>query len=146
MKLIYRTDTVALPVSPNHHSQIYTDLSSNDDADIDIIKQTKSALISKGDYVDYDDIFARLVIEKPDEFKGELLNLINLMSIVLCLKKFVSNNFKFSITDHTLSDHIAALAWNDTALSKSIERSLYHGKHVTFCRTREDKVPQVGKF
>lgn len=68
---VYRTDTVALPVSPNHHSPIYPDFRSNEDVDVDIIKQTKSASISKGDYIDYDDIFARLVIEKPDEFKGK---------------------------------------------------------------------------
>ena len=49
---------------------MYPDLQSNDNADVDLIRQTKSALISKGDYIDYDDIFARLVIEKPDEFKG----------------------------------------------------------------------------
>ncbi|XP_058803916.1 MOXD1 homolog 1 [Phymastichus coffea] len=111
------TDTVALPVSPNHHAQIYPDFRPNDDVDVDIIKQTKSALISKGDYIDYDDIFARLVIEKPDEFK-----------------------------DHTLSDHMLALAWNDTALSKSIEMSLYHGRHVTYCRTREDKIPRAASI
>lgn len=65
---IYRTETVTLPVSPHHHSQIYPDIRSNEDEDI--IRQAKSALISKGDYIDYDDIFARLIIEKPDEFKG----------------------------------------------------------------------------
>ncbi|XP_014227450.1 MOXD1 homolog 1 [Trichogramma pretiosum] len=115
-------DTVALPKSPNHHSpsafpgELENDAAAGREADSGdddlLVKQTKSAILSKGDYVDYDDIFSRLVIEKPDEFK-----------------------------DHTLSDHMQALAWNDTSLSKSIERSLYHGRHVTFCRTRNDKYP-----
>ncbi|XP_008207690.1 MOXD1 homolog 1 [Nasonia vitripennis] len=110
------TETVTLPVSPNHHTPNYPDIRSNDSSDIDFIKRMKSALISKGDYIDYDDIFGILVIEKPDEFAG-----------------------------HSLSDHMSALAWNDTALSKSIENSLYYGKHATYCRTREDRFPRTPK-
>jgi hypothetical protein len=42
--------------------------------DVNSIKQAKSAFVLKGDYIDYDDIFATLIIEKPDEFKGNNYN------------------------------------------------------------------------
>ncbi|KAJ8686728.1 hypothetical protein QAD02_022522 [Eretmocerus hayati] len=117
-KLFFASSTTAsLPVSPNHHAGPSHNIRSNEFPEIDIIKQTKATSISKGEYIDYDDIFDQLIIEKPEEFK-----------------------------DHTLSNHISALAWNDSALSKSIENSLYHGKYVTFCRTREDKIPQAASI
>ncbi|XP_011497249.1 PREDICTED: MOXD1 homolog 1 [Ceratosolen solmsi marchali] len=111
------TETAALPISPNQYSPIYHNIRTPEHVNVDIIKQAKSTLISKGDYIDYDDIFTTLIIDKPDEFKG-----------------------------HTLSDHMSALAWNDIALSKSIEKNLYHGKYVTFCRTKENKLPQVDDY
>lgn len=61
-----------------------------------------------------DNVFARLVIEDPEEFRGR-----------------------------TLSEHLLALPWAEELLARSIEDSLYHGKHMTFCRKRDDKLALV---
>lgn len=54
-----------MPISP-----LNSDFHSNEDSEFDIIREAKSAIISTGNYMDYNEIFARLVIDKPEEFKG----------------------------------------------------------------------------
>lgn len=60
---------------------------------------------------DDDNIFTRLVIKEPEEFKGR-----------------------------TLTQHMLALPWAEDLLTRTIEANLYHGKHLTFCRMRDDQL------
>lgn len=42
-----------------------------------------------------------------------------------------------------MAEHMLALPWTDELLARSIENNLYHGKHVTFCRKRNDELALV---
>ncbi|KAM0729537.1 MOXD1-like protein 1 [Formica fusca] len=58
-----------------------------------------------------DNIFSRLIIEEPEEFRGR-----------------------------TMAEHMLALPWTEELLARSIENNLYHGRHMTFCRKRDDQL------
>lgn len=49
----------------------------------------------------------------------------------------------FTSTGLTLAQHMLALPWNEELLARSIEKNLYHGRHLTFCRKRDDKLALV---
>lgn len=42
-----------------------------------------------------------------------------------------------------MTEHMLALPWTEELLARSIENSLYHGRHMTFCRKRDDKLALV---
>ncbi|KZC05639.1 PREDICTED: MOXD1 homolog 1 [Dufourea novaeangliae] len=110
--LTTRTDTVTIPSTGQ--LPIYPATRPGDDIDEDLIKEAKSALRAMRDYTvehENDNVFTRLIIEEPEEFRGR-----------------------------TLAEHILALPWTEELLSRSIEKSLYHGRHMTFCRKRDDKL------
>lgn len=60
---------------------------------------------------DNENVFSRLIIEEPEEFRGR-----------------------------TLAEHMLALPWTEELLARAIEQNLYHGRHMTFCRKRDDKL------
>ena len=108
---------MALPTSFQQQLPVYPEVVSNDELDQEIIKETESALRAMRDYSEdpnTDNVFSRLIIEDPDEFRGR-----------------------------TFADHILKLAWSEELLARSIESSLYHGRHMTFCRKRDDKLALV---
>ncbi|XP_031837806.2 MOXD1 homolog 1 [Nomia melanderi] len=112
--LTTRTDTVTIPYTGQQHLPIYPATRPGDVIDEDQIKVAKSALRAMRDYTvehENDNVFTRLIIEDPAEFRGR-----------------------------TLAEHMLALPWTEELLSTSIERSLYHGRHMTFCRKRDDKL------
>lgn len=39
-----------------------------------------------------------------------------------------------------------ALPWTEELLARAIEQNLYHGRHMTFCRKRDDKLALVRKI
>jgi len=43
----------------------------------------------------------------------------------------------------TMAEHMLALPWTEELLTRSIENSLYHGKHMTFCRKKDDRLALV---
>lgn len=95
----------------------YPEFEKNDELDEKIIKETESALRSMRDYSEdrnTDNVFARLIIEDPEEFRSR-----------------------------TLAQHMLELPWSEELLARSIESSLYHGRHMTFCRKRDDKLALV---
>lgn len=61
-----------------------------------------------------DNVFARLVIEDPEEFRGR-----------------------------TLAQHMVNIPWTEESLTRSFENSLYNGRHMTFCRKRDDQLALV---
>ncbi|KAL6443701.1 hypothetical protein ACFW04_001653 [Cataglyphis niger] len=74
----------------------------------------ESALRAMKDYTEEsedDNIFSRLIIEEPEEFRGR-----------------------------TMAEHMLALPWTEELLARSIENNLYHGRHMTFCRKRDDQL------
>jgi hypothetical protein len=42
-----------------------------------------------------------------------------------------------------MAEHMLALPWTEELLTRSIENSLYHGKHMTFCRKKDDRLALV---
>lgn len=42
-----------------------------------------------------------------------------------------------------MAEHMLALPWTEELLAKAVENSLYHGRHMTFCRTRKDELALV---
>nr|XP_012139570.1 PREDICTED: MOXD1 homolog 1 [Megachile rotundata] len=112
--LTTRTDTVTIPSTGTQQLPVYPATRPSEEIDEDLIKEAKSMLKAMGDYTteeDNDNVFSRLIIEKPDEFRGR-----------------------------TLAEHMLALPWTEELLARSIEWSLYHGRHLTFCRKRDDKL------
>ncbi|KAI4499302.1 hypothetical protein M0802_005562 [Mischocyttarus mexicanus] len=105
-------DSVNLP-STTRQLPIYPTTRSNEQVDENIIRETKSALKAMRDSEkqENDNVFSRLIIEEPEEFKGK-----------------------------TLSEHLLALPLADELLAKPIEDRFYHGRHMTFCRKRDDKL------
>ncbi|XP_012270132.1 MOXD1 homolog 1 [Orussus abietinus] len=108
------TDSVTLPSTTQQQLPVYPATRPSEDVDADLVKEAESALKAMRDFSDEresDNVFARLVIEDPEEFRGR-----------------------------TLAEHMLALPWTEELLARSIERSLYHGRHMTFCRKRDDKL------
>ncbi|KAL6261864.1 hypothetical protein P5V15_006950 [Pogonomyrmex californicus] len=90
-----------------------TDLSS-DEISKTVVKKAESALRAMRDYTkgnEDNNIFAQLVIEEPEEFRGR-----------------------------TMAEHMLAMPWTEELLASKIENSLYHGRHMTFCRKRDDQL------
>ncbi|KAK2589072.1 hypothetical protein KPH14_001907 [Odynerus spinipes] len=107
------SDPVSLP-STASQLPVYPATRPSEQIDEDLIREAETALRAMRDYTEErenDDVFARLVIEEPEEFRGR-----------------------------TLAEHILALPWDEELLARSIENSLYHGRHMTFCRKRDDKL------
>lgn len=44
----------------------------------------------------------------------------------------------------TFQQHLENLPWEDSLLTKTIERRLINGKHMTFCRLHNDTLALVG--
>ncbi|XP_066597310.1 MOXD1 homolog 1-like [Prorops nasuta] len=108
------TDTIAPPSLAQQQSSAYPATRPNDEIDEDLIREAESALRAMRDYTEErenDNVFTRLIIEDPEEFRGR-----------------------------TLAEHMSLLPWTEELLARSIERSLYHGRHMTFCRKRDDKL------
>ncbi|XP_053974730.1 MOXD1 homolog 1 [Hylaeus volcanicus] len=112
--LTTRTEATTIPATNQQQLPIYSAIRPTEEVDEDLLKEAKSALRAMRDYTvehENDNVFTRLVIEEPEEFRGR-----------------------------TLAEHILALPWTEELLSRSIEWSLYHGRHMTFCRKRDDKL------
>ncbi|XP_076182197.1 MOXD1 homolog 1-like [Ptiloglossa arizonensis] len=112
--LTTRTDATTIPATGPQQLPIYSATRPSEEVDEDLLKEAKTALRAMRDYTvehENDNVFTRLVIEKPEEFRGR-----------------------------TLAEHMLAMPWTDELLSRSIEWSLYHGRHMTFCRKRDDKL------
>ncbi|XP_029175897.1 uncharacterized protein LOC114944249 [Nylanderia fulva] len=83
-----------------------------DNIDKALVKEAESALRAMKDHTkESEDVFSRLIIEEPAEFRGR-----------------------------TMAEHMLALPWTEELLARSIENSLYHGRHMTFCRKRDDQL------
>lgn len=55
----------------------------------------------------------------------------------------INNNNNAFVLGRTLAEHMQALPWTEELLARSIEKNLYHGKHMTFCRMRNDNLAMV---
>lgn len=111
--LSYRTDGVMQP-STVQQLPVYPAVRPRDEVDQEVIREAQSALKAMDDFSDMEDedvIFTRLVIDNPEEFRGR-----------------------------TLAEHLQNLPWTEELLARSIERSFYRGRHMTFCRRRDDKL------
>ncbi|XP_018370412.1 PREDICTED: MOXD1 homolog 1 [Trachymyrmex cornetzi] len=100
-------------ISPST-KQLPSHSKSTDEIDETIIKEAKSALIAMKDHIEEsedDNIFTRLIIEDPIEFRGR-----------------------------TFAEHMMLMQWKDDLLAKPVEYNLYHGEHMTFCRKRDDQL------
>ncbi|XP_015598813.1 MOXD1 homolog 1 [Cephus cinctus] len=83
-----------------------------------VMGETVSALRAMKEYSEDEEnanLFANLVIENPEEFRGR-----------------------------TLAEHMLDMPWREELLVKSIESSLYYGEHMTYCRKRDDTLPLPG--
>ncbi|CAK9833626.1 MOXD1 homolog 1 [Anthophora retusa] len=112
--LTTRTDPVTIPSTGQQQLPVYPATRASEEIDEDLIKEAKSALRAMRDYTvehENDNVFSRLIIEEPEEFRGR-----------------------------TLAEHMLAMPWTEELLARSIEQSLYHGRHMTFCRKRDDKL------
>ncbi|KOC68651.1 MOXD1 like protein 1 [Habropoda laboriosa] len=112
--LTTRADAVSIPFTGQQQLPVYPATRASEEIDEDIIKEAKSALRAMRDYTvehENDNVFSRLTIEDPEEFRGR-----------------------------TLAEHMLAMPWTEELLARSIEKSLYHGRHMTFCRKRDDKL------
>ncbi|XP_071651989.1 MOXD1 homolog 1-like isoform X1 [Temnothorax longispinosus] len=104
-------------ISPSLNQQQfpgYSDMRSTDEIDKSVVKEAESALRAMKEHMDENDddnIYTRLIIEEPEEFRGR-----------------------------TMIEHILALPWTEDLLAKKIENSIYHGRHMTFCRKRDDQL------
>ncbi|XP_034951630.1 MOXD1 homolog 1 [Chelonus insularis] len=99
------TDAVSSPTTATR---------SNEGIYKEVIKGAETAVKAMKEYSDErneDNVFTRLVIENPPEFRGR-----------------------------TLADHLLALPWAEDLLTRQIENSLYHGKHTLFCIKRNDQL------
>lgn len=54
--------------------------------------------------------------------------------------------FVCSFVGRTLAEHMLALPWTEELLARAIEQNLYHGRHMTFCRKRDDKLALVRRY
>ncbi|XP_057320432.1 MOXD1 homolog 1-like [Microplitis mediator] len=108
------TDAVTLPTIVQQQLPVYPATRPSENVNEEIIKEAETALKAMKEYSETendDNIFTRLVIENPEEFRGR-----------------------------TLAEHILALPWTEELLARSIERSFYQGRHMTFCRKRDDNL------
>ncbi|KAK0078076.1 hypothetical protein PV325_003063 [Microctonus aethiopoides] len=108
------TDAVTLPTTVQHQLPVYPATRPSENIDGDVIKEAESALKAMREIPEQeneDNVFARLIIEDPEEFRGR-----------------------------TLAEHMLALPWTEALLTKSIEHNLYYGRQMTFCRKRDDKL------
>ncbi|XP_063985800.1 MOXD1 homolog 1 [Diachasmimorpha longicaudata] len=107
-------EAVTLPTIVQQQLPVYPATRPSEEVDEEIIKETETAIKAIKEFTEQvtdDNVFARLVIEDPKEFRGR-----------------------------TLAEHMSALAWTDELLTRAIENRLYHGRHMTFCRKRDDKL------
>ncbi|XP_011301507.1 MOXD1 homolog 1 [Fopius arisanus] len=107
-------EAVTLPTIVQQQLPVYPATRPSEEIDETVIKETETAIKAIKEFTEQvtdDNVFARLVIEEPKEFKGR-----------------------------TLAEHMSALAWTDELLTRPIENTLYHGRHMTFCRKRDDKL------
>ncbi|XP_044590094.1 MOXD1 homolog 1-like [Cotesia glomerata] len=107
------TDGVMQP-STVQQLPVYPAVRPRDEVDQEVIREAQSALKAMDDFLETEDedvIFTRLVIDNPEEFRGR-----------------------------TLAEHLQNLPWTEELLARSIERSFYRGRHMTFCRRRDDKL------
>lgn len=105
---------MTLPTTVQQQLPVYPATRPSEDVDEQVIREAESALKALKEFTEEeneDNVFARLVIEDPEEFRGR-----------------------------TLAEHMLALPWTEALLAKSIENSLYNGRHMTFCRKRDDKL------
>lgn len=49
----------------------------------------------------------------------------------------------FEFRNKSFIEHLNEIPWNETLLTKKIEDTLYKGKHMTFCRKRDDTLAVV---
>lgn len=104
-------------ISPSINQQQfpgYPAMRSTDEIDKTVVKEAESALRAMREHTEEnedDNVFTRLVIEEPEEFRGR-----------------------------TMAEHMMALPWTEDLLTRSIEDNLYHGRHMTFCRKRDDQL------
>ncbi|XP_072748696.1 MOXD1 homolog 1-like [Anoplolepis gracilipes] len=111
--LMNGTDLI-LPSANQQQLSAYPAARPTDEIDKTFIKEAESALRAMKDYTeesDEDNVFSRLIIEEPEEFRGR-----------------------------TMAEHMLALPWTEELLARSIENNLYHGRHMTFCRKRDDQL------
>ncbi|KMQ96820.1 moxd1-like protein 1 protein [Lasius niger] len=105
---------LTLPSTNQQQLSAYPAGRPTDEIDKALVKEAESALRAMKDYTEEsedDNVFARLIIEEPKEFQGR-----------------------------TMAEHMLALPWTEELLAKSIENNLYHGRHMTFCRKRDDQL------
>ncbi|XP_012543741.1 MOXD1 homolog 1 [Monomorium pharaonis] len=101
------------PVINQQQLSAYSTMKSTE-LDKAAVKEAESALRAMREHTEEnedDNIFARLIIEDPEEFRGR-----------------------------TMTEHMLALPWTEDLLTRSIEDNLYHGRHMTFCRKRDDQL------
>lgn len=87
-------DPSAVP-SPVNQLPVYPATRPNEGINEDLIKQAESALQAMQDYSedrDNDNVFSRLVIEEPAEFRGEHLDQssLQILKLNVLLEKLVS--------------------------------------------------------
>lgn len=42
-----------------------------------------------------------------------------------------------------MAEHMITVPWTDELLAKAVENNLYYGKHMTFCRRKDDEYVMV---
>ncbi|RLU27277.1 hypothetical protein DMN91_001078 [Ooceraea biroi] len=120
LETLFLTTGTDLALSSNNQQQLsnnqqqlatYPIEKRMDKINVTLAKETEQAFRKMRENHESDNVFTRLIIEEPEEFKGR-----------------------------TLAEHMLALPWTEELLARSIENSLYHGKHMTFCRKRDDRL------
>lgn len=69
----FRTDAVTIPSTGQQQLPIYPATRPSEDIDEELIREAKSALRAVKDYTleqDNENVFSRLIIEEPEEFRG----------------------------------------------------------------------------
>lgn len=39
-----------------------------------------------------------------------------------------------------MADHMINIAWTEELLAKAVEKNLYYGRHMTFCRRKNEEL------
>ncbi|XP_015172192.1 PREDICTED: MOXD1 homolog 1 [Polistes dominula] len=107
-------DPVSLPPTVRQQLPVYPATKPSEQIDEEIIRVAQSALKAMREYSEGQEnynVFSHLIIEEPEEFRGR-----------------------------TLAEHLLALPLTDELIARSMEKSLYYGRHMTFCRKRDDKL------
>ncbi|XP_044004741.1 MOXD1 homolog 1 [Aphidius gifuensis] len=108
------TDAVTIPPTVQQQLPVYPATRPSEKINYEIIKEAESTIKAMQEFTEQasdDNVFARLVIEDPEEFRGR-----------------------------TLAQHMVNIPWTEESLTRSFENSLYNGRHMTFCRKRDDKL------